>query len=184
MRSRVISDDARQYGPRSAHDVRSTLLELTRDVVLAACRVPGVQRIAMLGSLLTDKPRPKDTDLLVTVSDNVDLSRLARLGRRLKGSAQSRLNSGADVFLADTAGAYIGRVCSYRECHPRVLCHARHCGAIPHLNDDLDAVHLKAELVAAPPLELHPAIVARAALPADVQEILVAGLVARSLNDA
>jgi predicted nucleotidyltransferase len=156
--------------------VRVTLLELTRDFVLAACRVPGVRRIAMLGSLLTDKPRPKDTDVLVMIAHDIDLTRLARLGRRLKGLAQSRLNSGADVFLADTTGAYIGRVCSYRECHPRVLCRARHCGAVPHLNDDLDVVHLEAGLVAAPPLELHPAVVARATVPADVQHILVESL--------
>ncbi|HEX6573929.1 MAG TPA: hypothetical protein VF042_03070 [Gemmatimonadaceae bacterium] len=184
MRSRVVSDDVRQYGSRSEHEVRSTLLELTRDFVLAAGRVAGVQRIAMLGSLLTDKPRPKDTDVLVTVGDDVDLSRLARLARRLKGLTQSRLNSGADVFLADSKGVYLGRICSYRECHPRALCRARHCSAVPHLNDDFDVVRLQPDLLAAPPLELHPAIVARVTLPDDVRQILVASVAMVSHNDA
>ena len=174
MRSRVISGDDRQYGPRSSDDVRATLLALARDFLLAAGRVPGVRRIAMLGSLLTEKPRPKDVDLLVTVADDADLTRLAQLGRRLKGTAQARLNSGADIFLADATGAYIGRICHYRECHPRVLCRARHCGAVPHLADDLDIVSLDSDLVARPPLELFPTIVARIALPVDVQRILLA----------
>lgn len=176
MRSRAVPDDVRQYGPRASNEVRSTLLELTRDFILGARRVVGVQRIAILGSLLTNKPRPKDADVLVTVANDVDLARLAKLGRRLKGSAQARLNSGADVFLADAAGTYIGRTCHYRECHPRLLCRARHCGAIPHLADDLDVVALDADLVTHPPLEVHPAVVARATLPADVRRILLGNL--------
>jgi hypothetical protein len=184
VRSRVHSEDHRQYGPRSSNEVRSILLELARDFLLAARQVPGVQRIAMLGSLLTEKPRPKDADVLVTVADDADLTRLARLGRRLKGTAQARLNSGADVFLADAQGAYIGRVCHYRECHPRVLCRARHCGAVPHLADDLDVVSLSADVVANPPLELFPNVVARIALPVDVRHILLDGSTVRPPTDA
>jgi hypothetical protein len=141
--------------------------------VLAARALPGVQRIAVIGSLLTSKPRPKDTDVLVTIDKNVNLDGLARLGRRLKGSAQARLNSGADVFLADGAGTYLGRVCQYRERHPRALCHARHCGAIPHLADDLDLVTLPDELIAMPPLELFLGAAARVQLPDDVRRVLL-----------
>jgi hypothetical protein len=173
MRSRHLSEDARQYGHRSSAEVRSTLLEFTREFVLAARRVPGIRRIAMLGSLLTLKPRPKDADVLVTIDDTVNLAALAKLGRRLGGSAQARLNSGADVFLADPAGAYLGRICHYRECHPRALCRARHCGAIPHLADDLDTVTLPPDLIAAPPLDLFPTVVARVPLPDDVSRILL-----------
>ena len=104
------------------------------------------------------------------------MSQLASLGRRLTGSAQARLNSGADVFLAEPSGRYLGRVCHYRECHPRVLCRARHCGAVPHLADDLDAVSLPADLVAAPPVELWPTVVALSAVPDDVERLLLAPL--------
>lgn len=173
MRPRHVDGDTRQYGQRSATEIRSTLLALTREFVLAARTLAGVRRIAMLGSLLSSKPRPKDADVLVTIDGTVNLTALAQLGRRLKGSAQAKLNSGADVFLVDPAGAYLGRVCHYRECHPRVLCRARHCGAVPHVADDLDVITLSPVLIAAPPLELFPAVVARIPLPDDVATILL-----------
>ena len=53
---------------------------------------PGVQRIALVGSLATGKQQPKDADVLVTVGDDADLTPLATAGRRLKGHAQSRLS--------------------------------------------------------------------------------------------
>lgn len=176
MKARSIPGDVWQYGPRSSAEVRATLLELAREFVANATRVSGVIRVAVLGSLLTSKPRPKDADVLVTITDGMGLGGLAKIGRRLKGSAQAKLNSGADIFLANPSGRYIGRICHYRECHPRVLCRARHCGAIAHLTDDLDVVNLRAELVVAPPLELFPDIVARVPLPDDVERILVAPL--------
>jgi hypothetical protein len=182
MSSRHLSEDARQYGARSSGEIRSTLLEFTREFVLAARRISGVRRIAILGSLLTPKPRPKDADVLVTIDDTVNLDSLAKLGRRLSGSAQAKLNSGADVFLADSGGAYLGRICHYRECHPRVLCRARHCGAVPHLADDLDMVALPPTLIAAPPLELFPTIVVRMPLPDDVRRILLGGVDTEALR--
>ncbi len=174
MKSRIVPDDTWQYGHRSPAEIRATLLGLTREFVLDARRTPGVLRIALLGSLLTAKPRPKDADVLVTIADSINLGALAKLGRRLKGSAQGTLNSGADVFLANQSAQYLGRICHYRQCHPRVLCHARHCGAVPHLADDLDVVNLSPELVVAPPLEVFPEIVARVPIPSDVERLLVA----------
>lgn len=175
-RRQEVPADEWQYGDRRPSEVRSTLLELTAEFVVLARSCLGVTRIALLGSILSTKPRPKDIDVLVSVSSNVQLSRLAKVGRRLKGSAQARLNSGADVFLADDVGRYIGRICHYRDCHPRVLCHARHCGAVQHLADDLDVVMLPAELIAAPPVELWPQLVARVTVPDDVERLLLAPL--------
>jgi hypothetical protein len=63
-------------------------------------------RIALIGSLSTSKPLPKDADVLVTIEDGLDLGRLAA-GRRLKGAAQ-QINLGADIFLADKEGRYLG----------------------------------------------------------------------------
>jgi hypothetical protein len=59
--------------------------------------------------------------VLVTIDAAMDLNPLARLGRRLQGTAQT-VNLGADIFLANAAGRYLGRICHYRECHPRVAC--------------------------------------------------------------
>jgi hypothetical protein len=86
-----------------------------------------VQRISLLGSLATAKAIPKDVDLLVTIDVAMELTELARISRQLMGSAQT-INLGADIFLADATGRYLGRVCRYRECHPRVRCFAQHCG--------------------------------------------------------
>ena len=176
MSPHADSSEDRQYGARTSLEIRGTLLALTREFVRAARKVAGVDRIALLGSLLTEKPRPKDVDLLVSIRDGIDLAALARLGRRLKGTAQSRVNSGADVFLAGVGGEYVGRVCHYRECHRRALCHARNCGTRPHVADDFDVVQLDAALIAAPPVELFPTAVAHVAIPVDVEFLLLAPL--------
>jgi len=154
--------------------IRDNLLTEVLGFVERARVCPGVRRIALIGSLVTDKDNPKDADVLVTVDDDADLTQLATVGRRLKGHAQSR-NKGADIFLADPAGNYIGRICHWRECYPgkRMSCDARHCGRRPYLHDDLDDVTLNASLIKAPPLELWPTIVRRTELPRDVETRLV-----------
>ncbi len=162
----------RQFGPRpSVPDPRPQLLNAVLAFVRAARSSPGVLRIALLGSLATDKPVPKDADVLVTFDAAMDLSRLARLGRRLQGTAQG-INLGADIFLADGAGRYLGRICHYRECHARVACQAINCGQRQHLNDDLQIVTLSPALISAPPIELWPRIVRRGAVPADTEALL------------
>ena len=97
----------RRYRPRdpspSVAEPRRPLLLGVFSFVLATRLCPGVRRIALLGSLTTAKAIPKDVDLLVTVERAMDLTQLARAGRRLKGLAQT-INLGADIFLADTAG--------------------------------------------------------------------------------
>ena len=155
----------------SVAEPRRPLLLAVLAFVLAARAYPGVHRISLLGSTLTAKAIPKDVDVLVTIDAVMDLTRLARSGRRLMGQAQT-INLGADIFLADTRERYLGRIYHYRECHPRVLCHAQHCGQRDHLNDDLDVVTLSQELIASPPVELWPKVIRRRSVPADVEEAL------------
>jgi hypothetical protein len=145
--------------------------------VQAASGLPGVSRIALLGSLATAKANPKDIDLLVTVADDADLTQLAALGRKLQGHAQGR-NAGADIFLASPHGAYIGRTCHWKVCKPgvRMSCDAYTCGVRPYLHDDFDAVTLQSDLVANPPIVLWPQVSARVTPPADVERILLAPL--------
>ncbi|MGH7872287.1 MAG: DUF6932 family protein [Candidatus Binatia bacterium] len=154
--------------------IRAFLLAEVQRFIERACTCPGVRRIALIGSLSTDKENPKDADVLVTVNDDADLTQLATLGRRLKGHAQSR-NKGADIFLADPLGRYIGRICSWRECYPgkRMSCDARHCGQRAFLHDDLDDVTLHEALIQTPPLEIWPKIVRRIERPADVESQLI-----------
>ena len=169
----------RRYQPRgpspSVAEPRRPLLLGAYSFVRAAYLCPGVQRIALLGSLATAKAIPKDVDLLVTVERAMDLTQLAYAGRRLQGLAQT-INLGADIFLADTAGQYLGRICHYRECHPRIACRAQHCGLRTHLNDDLHVVTLSKHLLASPPIELWPKVIRRLAVPDDLEEMLLTKL--------
>ena len=154
---------------------RPVLLKAALAFVRAARDTEGVLRIALLGSLTTEKPVPSDADLLVGLERETDLGKLARAGRQLQGAA-GQINLGADIFLADETGDYLGRVCPFRKCHPRVLCRAQHCGRRDHLNDDLHVVTLSPKLIAAPPVELWPRVVRRQAVPADVEALLLAEL--------
>ena len=122
----------RSPSPSVIEPRRSVLLG-AYSFVRAASTYAGLRRISLLGSLVTAKAIPKDVDLLVTIDSTMDLTQLARAGRRLMGSTQS-INLGADVFLADVAGRYLGRICYYRECRPRTACRAEHCGLRQHLS--------------------------------------------------
>src|SRR5258705_10481538 len=121
--------------------------------------------VALLGSITTNKQNPKDIDFLVVVDDEVDLEPLARLGRKIKGRAQ-QTNRGADIFLADAQGKYIGRTCSWKTCGPgkRRWCDALNCGKRPYLHDDLETVSVSDETVRTA-LELCLSVVQRVGLP-------------------
>ena len=152
---------------------RARLIAEVLPFVRAASKLPGVLRIALIGSLATDEPDPKDVDMLVTVTDEADLAPLAKLGRKLQGHAQG-LNRGGEVFLADPQGNYLGRTCPWKRCGPgiRASCDALHCGRRHYLHDDLEAIYLSKALIAAPALELWPEVVARVSIPEDVEEAL------------
>jgi hypothetical protein len=153
-------------------DPRERLLALVLKFVRNASSLPGVKRIALMGSLTRDEPDPKDADLLVTVSDAMDLAPLAAAGRKIKGAAQG-MGHGADIFLSDERGNYIGRTCSWKSCGGRPGCDAHNCGDREYLCDDFRRVRLKPDLVAAPPVELWPNIHARVAIPDDVDRLVV-----------
>jgi hypothetical protein len=157
--------------------IRAHLLAGVLAFTQAACQLAGVTRIALIGSLATGKPDPKDADVLVTVADDADLTLLAAHGRKLLGHGQSR-NRGGEVFLANPRGAYLGRACPWKDCRPgiRMSCDALHCGQRQYLHDDLGAIRLASSLVAAPPIELWPQVVVRTKAPPDVEALLLAPL--------
>lgn len=156
----------------AAESKRAFLIALVREFVARVQRLPGLRRVALIGSLATPKENPKDADLLVWVDNEADLVPLASAARQLKGQAQSR-NSGADIFVVNAAGAYVGRICHYRDCRPgiRISCRAQHCGRRPHLCDDLDLLDLPTKTIEAPPLDLWPSVVVRGHVPDDVREL-------------
>jgi hypothetical protein len=59
-----------------------------------------------------------------------------------------------------------------------VRCGADYASARPFLRDDLRAVRLPADLIAAPPVELWPDVRARVPVPPDVETALLAPLTA------
>jgi hypothetical protein len=155
--------------------VRTQLLIATVPFVLAASAIQGVKRVALIGSLATTKADPKDVDLLLTVEETMDLEELATAGRKLRGrvTALTHANLGADLFLASPRHRYLGRLCQHKECFYRVSCEAAHCARRPYLRDDLHSVTLERALVVAPPLDLWPTIIARVAVPPDVEQHLL-----------
>lgn len=152
---------------------REALLDGLRRFVTSARQIAGVRRIAVLGSIVTTKPDPKDIDVLVVVADDADLAALAKCARRLQGHAQG-FNRGADVFLADEQGMYIGRTCHWKNCRPgvRQACDALHCGRRPYLHDNLEAIHLNASVVLSPPVTIWPLVERRLELPPDLEEVV------------
>jgi predicted nucleotidyltransferase len=164
------SPPTQESGP-TGPTARERLLGEVLAFVRVASRLAGVTRIALIGSLTTEEPDPKDADLLVTVTDDTDLVPLATLGRKLQGHAQS-FARGGEVFLADPEGHYLGRTCPWTRCGPgiRSSCDALHCGRRLHLHDDLETVRLGESLIFAPPIELWPQVMARVLVPEDVEQ--------------
>ena len=91
-------------------DPRHFLLMAVRTFVRAICGLAGLHRIALMGSLTTDKPTPKDADVLVTNQPRQDLTDLARPARPLNG-APPTTNLGRDIFHAFTPQNNMGRGC-------------------------------------------------------------------------
>jgi predicted nucleotidyltransferase len=158
---------------------RADLLRAVLDFVSNTRKLPGVLRIALIGSLVTPKAIPKDVDIFVEVSDEMQLEELAKLSRKLLGKTmQTGDGCGADVFLCNPRHEYLGRICSWKICTPgiRKSCHAQNCGSRTYLYDDLQNLRLEPSLIAEPPLELWPEIKIRSEIPDDVRVELVTNL--------
>jgi len=163
----VVYDSLPPFVPR--HATRQHLLAAGVQFVDRVKQVAGVERIALIGSMATPKREPNDIDLLLTLSTSADIAAIAAAGRKLKGRAQN-IGRGADIFLADREGRYLGRTCPWRECAPglRMRCEAQHCGT--YLYDDLHVLTLESRLLASPPLQIWPETFMRQEIPDDVLE--------------
>jgi predicted nucleotidyltransferase len=152
---------------------REYLIAAALDFAEKFSQLAGVGQIALIGSLTTDKKNPKDADLLVTIAESVDMPQLAKLGRQLQGRAQ-QINAGADIFLSDSSGEYLGRTCHWKDCRPgvRMACRAMNCGRIPHLYDDLQILKLSGNITGNPPLIIYPELKIKQKLPADLMKCL------------
>ena len=154
------------------NQMRERLLSYLPWFVSRAARISGVRRVNLLGSITTHKQNPKDIDFLVEVEDEADLQPLAKLGRQMQGRTQ-QMNRGADIFLANPEGQYIGRTCHWKDCGLgiRVSCDALSCSKRHYLHDDLEAINLSATTVQSA-FELWPSLAHAPELPEDVKKIL------------
>ncbi|MCK6695783.1 MAG: hypothetical protein L6Q97_27220 [Thermoanaerobaculia bacterium] len=161
------------YTARPRPNYRPAFIENALWFAEAAARREGVLRIALLGSITTPKPHPKDVDLLVMLKTGTPFKPISDLARKLSGKQMSvGDSSGADVFLVNEKGEYLGRTCHYRECHYRARCEGQHCGPDSYLCDDFHIFQLRTEFIVRPPVELYPRMIVRAPLPPDLQEAL------------
>ncbi len=169
-----VNPETRTYDPPPLPDLRKIMFAEVRRFVRFARDIQGVRRIALIGSLTTDKEFPRDIDMLITVSDDCDLAPLAQLSRQLSGHMNG-YQAGADVFLASEDGDYLGRSCPWRDCGPdhRTSCDAMHCGLRHYLHDDFNAIRLKEKVIAQPPVLLWPDLAAAQNVPPDVYEQLI-----------
>jgi predicted nucleotidyltransferase len=159
--------------PLDSPTKRQKLLAHLPWFVRSVAKVEGVRRISILGSITTEKQKPKDIDVLVIIEHSAELEPLARLGRKLKGRTGSE-GGGAEIFLTDTFGNYIGRSCSWKECRPgaRMSCEALNCGRRQYLYDDLQKIKLSQETIAGA-LQLWPMVEKRVGLPEDLETVIV-----------
>ncbi|MFZ1289435.1 MAG: hypothetical protein WAR79_05065 [Melioribacteraceae bacterium] len=160
---------------------RENLIALVLDFMLSCMKINGVQRIAIIGSLISEKVKPKDVDLLVNISDELDLTHLAKISRRLIGKSGA-LSSGADIFLVNTQNEYLGRICLWKDCRPgvRLSCDAQNCGKRKYLHDDLETIKLRNDIIDNPSLIIFPNVIRNKPIPNDVEN----GIINRLINNA
>jgi hypothetical protein len=160
------------YNP--AKNIREIYLQEVKLFTDKVKTIDGVIRIAMIGSLTTYKSEPKDIDMLLTIEDDLDLSRLAKITRQMNGHVQA-YNHNAEVFLSNPQYDYIGRICHWKDCGPgiRASCDAMHCGLREYLHDDFGSVELEKSLIINPPIVLWPEVKISSDIPWDLTKNLL-----------
>jgi len=170
----VDYEDNLHIGPQQ-HETsdREHLLAAAKWFVMEAAKLEAIERIVLVGSLCTDQKKPRDLDLLVSVTPGASIKELARLKRGLQGKI-SRGSMGSDVFIVED-GHYVGRACQSREPWPRADCVSRRlrCAAGREFLCDTSAhFALDQDLIDHPPATLWPEVRQNADVPADVQRLL------------
>jgi len=112
----------------AGRDKRERLDHMADQFVAEASRVPGVEEIAAFGSYVTTKPEPRDLDLMVLISEEIDVPRLAKCARRL-----TPIYAGWEVFLFESdTRRHLGRICARKTCPAQAAdCAVPGCGTIP-----------------------------------------------------
>ena len=101
------------------NEYRQNLIKLVLEFILSCKNIESIQRIANIGSLISNKIKPKDVDLLLNISEDMDLTHLAKISRTLQGKSGG-LIGGADVNahdkekIGETPLGLVAANCSYK----------------------------------------------------------------------
>jgi hypothetical protein len=89
--------------------------------------VQGIRSIPFMGMIVTKWADSKNIDLLVIVTETMDLAPLAACARWVQDRARS-FSRGGDLFLADKGGHYLARTWLWKDCRSsiRASCDALH----------------------------------------------------------
>ena len=161
---------------------RENIIQLVYEFFVSCLKINSVKRIAIIGSILTQKEKPNDVDLLLTIPDDLELNRLAKFCRVLQGKS-GQIGGGADVFVVNLNNKYLGRICIWKVCKfgVRMRCDADNCGKREYLHDDLSVIKLSKELIDNPPLILFPKIIRNVSIPLDVEEGLINKIISSAI---
>src|SRR5207249_11341757 len=108
--------------------VRDSLLEAALWFVQSAARLSGIRCIALIGSIVSDRPSPKDIDLVVYVADDADLAPLASTARRSRVGSRARTGAQTCSWQTSAATTWVGRAPG-KYAGPGFVPHATRCTA-------------------------------------------------------
>ena len=132
-----------------------------------------VRQVALIGSICTNKPNPKDIDLLISIKPKTDLKKLATLRRKTQGRIGQGL-LGTDMFIVED-GRYLGRLCRYREPWPRVVCCNDNliCDRTRnYLCNTSNNFSIDKSIINNPPITIYPKFSTTIEIPNDVGKVL------------
>jgi len=105
------------------------LRKMTAAFVLKIRELPGVEEVALAGSVASDDKYPRDCDIAVVISDFSDIDKIAKAARQMSSVFQNW-----DVFVFDPHRNYRGQICYRKDCPgTSVDCYVPGCGDIPHI---------------------------------------------------
>lgn len=105
------------------------LRKMAEILVNKAKECPGIEEVAIVGSVASHDKYAVDCDFAIIISDFLYIDKIAKAVRQM-----SSIFHGWDVFVFDFHRNYRGRICSRRDCPASSIdCFVPGCGEIPHL---------------------------------------------------
>ena len=114
---------------------RQRMLEGVGQFAQKLRRFSSVIEVGLAGTLASEDEYPNDIDAVVFLDGFNELPDIARAARQMASVCNSW-----EVFVFTVDFKYLGRICHYKECRPRVACADKRCGTYPHIYELADFV--------------------------------------------